>query len=398
LNRKYVIVVPDGAADSPLQIFGGKTVLETAVKPNIDSLSKNGVLGLCNTVPSSLQPGSDVAMMAVLGYDPVKYYSGRAPIEAVAQGINVTSEDWIFRTNLVTISHDKMADHSAGHISSEEGKIFIDELNNTFGSKQVQFYPGVGYRHLMVIDGYDFSDLVTSPPHDMIGKNIPDILPKGDNAGFLINMINESKKLFADNPVNINRRNLSENEASSVWFWGQGRKINMEPFEKKYGLKGAAITAVDLVKGLAKLIGFDFIKVKGATGYFDTDYKAKGLAAVEAINNYDIVLVHIEAPDEAGHAGEALIKKKAVEDIDEFIVGPVRKKLEEYGNWRMLVMPDHPTSVITRGHSGEPIPFTFYGSDINSGSDLTYGESNAAKTGLLINNGYELMERFLKQG
>jgi 2,3-bisphosphoglycerate-independent phosphoglycerate mutase len=396
LNRKYVIVVPDGAADSPLQIFGGKTVLEAAVKPNIDSLSKNGVLGLCNTVPSSLQPGSDVAMMAVLGYDPVKYYSGRAPIEAVAQGINVTSEDWIFRTNLVTISDDKMADHSAGHISSEEGKIFIDELNKAFGSDQVKFYPGVGYRHLMVINGYDFSGIVTSPPHDMIGKNISGILPKGDNAAFLINMINKSKKLFADNPVNKKRRSLGENEASSVWFWGQGRKINMEPFEKKYGLKGTAITAVDLVKGLAKLIGFDFIKVKGATGYFDTDYKAKGLAAIDAIDKYDIVLVHIEAPDEAGHAGEALIKKKAIEDIDEFIVGPVRKKLEEYGNWRMLVMPDHPTSVITRGHSGEPIPFTYFGSDINKGSDLTYGESNAAKTGLLINNGYELMERFLK--
>jgi 2,3-bisphosphoglycerate-independent phosphoglycerate mutase len=396
LNRKYVIVVPDGAADSPLQIFEGKTVLEASIKPNIDSLSKNGVLGLCNTVPASLQPGSDVAMMAVLGYDPVKYYSGRAPIEAVAQGINVTSDDWIFRTNLVTITDDKMADHSAGHISSEEGKIFIDELNKAFGSDQVKFYPGVGYRHLMVINGYDFSGIVTSPPHDMIGKNISGILPKGDNAAFLINMINKSKKLFADNPVNKKRRSLGENEASSVWFWGQGRKINMEPFEKKYGLKGTAITAVDLVKGLAKLIGFDFIKVKGATGYFDTDYKAKGLAAIDAIDKYDIVLVHIEAPDEAGHAGEALIKKKAIEDIDEFIVGPVRKKLEEYGNWRMLVMPDHPTSVITRGHSGEPIPFTYFGSDINKGSDLTYGESNAAKTGLLINNGYELMERFLK--
>lgn len=395
-NRKYVIVVPDGAADKPLPIFNGKTVLEAAVKPNIDSLSLNGVLGLCNTVPATLQPGSDVAMMAVLGYDPVKYYSGRAPIEAVAQGINVSSDDWIFRTNLVNVNDDKMADHSAGHISSEEGKILVDELNKAFGSDQVTFYPGVGYRHLMVVKGYDFSDLITSPPHDMIGKNISDILPKGKNAAFLINLINESKKLLADHPVNQKRKSLSKSVASSIWFWGQGRKINMEPFEKKYGLKGAAITAVDLVKGLAKLIEFDFIKVKGATGYFDTDYKAKGLAAIEAINNYDIVLVHIEAPDEAGHAGEAGIKKKAVEDIDEFIVGPVKKKLEEYGNWRMLVMPDHPTSVITRGHSGEPIPFTFSGSGINSSSNLTYGETNAAKTGLLINNGYELMEMFLK--
>jgi 2,3-bisphosphoglycerate-independent phosphoglycerate mutase len=396
-NRKYVIVVPDGAADRPLQIFEGKTVLEAAVKPNIDSLSKNGVLGLCNTVPSSLQPGSDVAMMAVLGYDPVKYYSGRAPIEAVAQGINVSSDDWIFRMNLVTVTDDKMADHSAGHISSEEGKIFVEELNKVFGSEQVKFYPGVGYRHLMVINGYDFSDIVTSPPHDMIGKNISEILPKGENAAILINIINESKQLFADHLINKKRRSLLENVASSVWFWGQGRKISMEPFEKKYGLKGAAITAVDLVKGLAKLIGFDFIKVKGATGYFDTDYKAKGLAAIEAIDKYDIVLVHVEAPDEAGHAGEAEIKKKAIEDIDKFIVGPVLKKLEEYGNWRMLVMPDHPTSVITRGHSGEPVPFTFSGTGVNNVSNLTYGESNASKTGLIVNNGYELMEMFLKK-
>ena len=394
-NRKYVIIVPDGAADRPLEIFNGKTILEAALKPNIDSLSKNGILGLCNTVPSSLQPGSDVAMMAVLGYDPVKYYSGRAPIEAVAQGINVSSDDWIFRTNLITITDDKMADHSAGHISSEEGKIFIDELNLKFGNDMVKFYPGVGYRHLMIIKGFDFSDIVTSPPHDMIGKNISEILPEGKNASFLIDLINKSKMLFADHPINKQRINLSENVANSIWFWGQGRKINMEPFEKKYGLKGAAITAVDLVKGLAKLIEFDFIKVKGATGYFDTDYKAKGLAAVKAIDNYDIVLVHIEAPDEAGHAGEAQIKKKTIEDIDEFIVGPVMQKLQKYGNWRLLVMPDHPTSVITRGHSGEPIPFTFSGNDIKNFSNLTYGESNAAKTGVIFNNGYELMETFL---
>ncbi len=396
MNNKYVIVVPDGAADKPLPVFNGKTIFEAAEIPNIDSISMNGIQGLCHTVPISLQPGSDVAMMAVLGYDPSEYYTGRAPIEAVAQGINVTDKDWIFRCNLVTVTDGKMADHSAGHISSEEGKIFIDELNESIGNEQIRFYPGVGYRHLMVADGYDCSDLKLQPPHDMIGSRIIDILPRGKNADFFIDLIAKSVQLFKDHKVNIERRNQKKNEASSIWLWGHGKKASMETFERKYGLKGAAITAVDLVKGLSKLIGFEYIKVEGATGYFDTNYKGKGLAAIEALRNFDIVLVHVEATDEAGHAGDAETKKRALEEIDKHIVGPVLTELKKYKSWRILVMPDHPTSVLTKGHSGEPVPFAMAGEGVAGTVHLPLSESNSEKTGMVFEKGFELMKYFLK--
>ena len=396
MSRKYVIVVPDGAADKPLQMFGDKTIFEAADKPNIDFIAMNGRQGLCQTVPPTLQPGSDVAMMAVLGYDPEKYYTGRAPIEAVAQGINVTENDWIFRCNLVTTANGKMVDHSSGHISSEEGKQFIEELNKALGSDRVKFYPGVGYRHLMVVKGYDFPDLQLQPPHDNIGKNVEELLPRGKNSKVLIDLIKKSENLFKNHSINLLRRNLKKNEATSIWLWGYGKKARMELFGKKYGLKGAAITAVDLVKGLAYLIGFDFIKVEGATGYFYTNYRAKGLAAIEAIKKYDIVLVHVEATDEAGHAGKADVKKKALEEIDKHIVGPVMAELRNYKSWRMLVMPDHPTPVSTQGHTGDAVPFAMMGEGISGELHLPMGENNAAKTGIKIDKGYQLMEYFLK--
>ena len=396
MSRKYIIIVPDGAADKPLQVFGGKTIFEAAEKPNIDFIAMNGMQGLCQTVPPTLQPGSDVAMMAVLGYNPEKYYTGRAPIEAVAQGIDVTENDWIFRCNLVTTADGKMIDHSSGHISSEEGKIFIDELNKSLGSEHVRFYPGVGYRHLMVVKGYDFPDLQLFPPHDNIGVKTDKLLPHGKNSDILVEFIKKSEKLLKDHKINLARRNLNKNEATSIWLWGHGKKARMELFEKKYGLKGAAITAVDLVKGLGLLIGFDFIQVKGATGYFDTDYCAKGLAAIEAIKKYDVVLVHIEATDEAGHAGKADVKKKALEEIDKHIVGPVMTELQKYKSWRILVMPDHPTPVSTQGHTGEAVPFAMMGDGINGDVHLPLGERNSARTGILFNDGYRLMESFLK--
>jgi 2,3-bisphosphoglycerate-independent phosphoglycerate mutase len=396
LSRKYVIVVPDGAADEPLEIFGGKTVIEAAKTPNMDWISTSGRQGLCRTVPPSLQPGSDVAMMAVLGYDPVRYYSGRAPIEAVAQGIEVSEDDWIFRCNLVTIADARMADHSAGHISSKEGKTLIEELNKVLGNSRAKFYPGVGYRHLLVIGGVDFADVRTQPPHDVIGQKIESILPRGRNAEILIDMMARSQQLLEDHDINRVRRDLGENPASSIWLWGQGKKARMEPFEKKYGLKGAAITAVDLVRGLAKLIGFDLVSVPGATGYWDTDYRAKGKAAVEAVRNHDIVLVHIEAPDEAGHAGNATIKKKAVEEIDKLIVGPILAELKKYKSWRILVMPDHPTPIGNQAHSGGPVPFAMAGDGVSSVVQLPFGETNAAQAGTRIDNGFELMEYFLR--
>jgi 2,3-bisphosphoglycerate-independent phosphoglycerate mutase len=248
----------------------------------------------------------------------------------------------------------------------------------------------------MVVNGYDFLDLQLRPPHDNIGKEIATLLPSGRNADVLIDLIQRSEKLFKNHTINLARRNLKKNEASSIWLWGHGKKARMELFEKKYGLKGAVITAVDLVKGLGNLIGFDFINVVGATGYFDTDYRAKGLAAIEAIKKYDIVLVHVEATDEAGHAGKADVKKKALEEIDTHIVGPVMAELKKYKHWRMLVMPDHPTPVSTQGHTGEAVPFAMIGDGVNGDVHLPLGETNAARTGIIFNDGYRLMEFFLK--
>jgi 2,3-bisphosphoglycerate-independent phosphoglycerate mutase len=392
---KYVIIIPDGAADEPLEQFGGKTVLEAAEIPNIDIISQTGKQGLVRTVAQKMTPGSDVAMMSLLGYDPQRFYTGRAPIEAVAMNIHLEPSDWVFRCNLVTIADEKMADHSAGHITTKEGAKLVEDLNKTLGNNYIKFYPGVSYRHLCVIKGIDF-DVYTAPPHDIIGQEISKNLPRGKNAEVLLELMAKSRQLMAEHEINRIRRDLGENQASSIWLWGQGKKAAMDSFKDKYGLKGAAITAVDLVRGLSKLIGFDLIKVEGATGFVDTNYKGKAAAAIEALDKYDIVLIHIEGPDEAGHAGNAEMKKKAVERIDKYIVGPVYQALGKYPGWRILVMPDHPTPVSRQAHSGEPVPFAMAGDRIEGILKKPFSEANAAQSGLKIEKGFELMEYFLK--
>jgi 2,3-bisphosphoglycerate-independent phosphoglycerate mutase len=392
---KYVIIVPDGAADEPIEQLDGKTILEAAQKPNMDKIAIMGKQGIVQTVPDKMEPGSDVAQMSLLGYDPAKYYTGRAPIEAVARNIELGPSDWVFRCNLVTIADEKMADHSAGHISTEEGTALIKEIDNLLGNEKMRFYPGVSYRHLLVFRGADF-DVQTYPPHDYIGTPVEKILPRGKGAEILRDLMSRSRQYFAEHDINKIRRDLHENQVSSIWLWGHGKKAGMENFEKRFGLKGAAITAVDLARGLAKLIGFDLIAVPGATGFLDTNYQGKGEAAIEALKNYDILFVHIEAPDEAGHGGNIMGKKKAVEQIDKFVVGPVLEALQKYENWRILVLPDHPTPVRTGSHSGEPVPFAMAGTGVSGVVQETYSEANAAKTGLKIKNGHELMEYFLK--
>jgi len=392
---KYAIIIPDGAADDPLEQFEGQTALEAASTPNIDRISSEGRQGLVRTVPSDMEPGSDVAQMSLLGYDPHRYYSGRAPIEAAARNIKLSLEDWVFRCNLVTIADGKMADHSAGHISTEEACKLIKELDDDLGSDQMRFHTGVSYRHLLVFKGVDF-DVQTYPPHDHIGTAAEKILPRGKGAEMLIDLMARSQQLFEGHDINRVRKDLGENQVSSIWLWGQGKRAQMERFEKRFGLRGAAITAVDLVRGLAKLIGFELISVPGATGFVDTDYQGKGAAAVEALEKYDIVFVHVEAPDEAGHNGNAGMKKTAIEEIDKHVVGPVLEALEARESWRILVMPDHATPVGTCAHSGEPVPFAMAGSDIKGILHKTFGESNAAQSGFKIENGFELMEYFLK--
>lgn len=395
MTAKYAIIIPDGAADEPLEQFAGQTVLEAAEIPNMDKISTLGRQGLVQTVPEGMEPGSDVAQMSLLGYDPKRYYSGRAPIEAVARNIKLSLEDWVFRCNLVTIADGKMADHSAGHISTVEAGNLIKELAEQLGNEQMTFHAGVSYRHLLVFKGIDF-DVQTYPPHDHIGKAIEKILPRGKGADLLIDLMARSQQLFANHDINRVRKDLGENQVSSIWLWGQGRKAQMERFQKRFGIKGAAITAVDLVRGLAKLIGFDLIDVPGATGFLDTNYQGKASAAIEALEKYDIVFVHIEAPDEAGHNGNIDMKKKAIELIDKHIVGPVFDALQKYQSWRILVMPDHPTPVRTCAHSAEPVPFAMAGHGISGIHQTTFGETNAAKSGFRIDNGFELMEYFLK--
>lgn len=392
---KYAIIVPDGAADEPLEQIGKKTVLQIAQTPNMDKISAQGRQGLVRTVPAGFEPGSDVAQMSLLGYDPLTFYTGRAPIEAVARNIKLSANDWVFRCNLVTICDGKMEDHSAGHISTEEAGKLIKDLNEQLAGEQFHFYAGVSYRHLLVFKGADF-DVQTYPPHDYIGSAIEKILPRGKGAEMLIDLIARSQQLFANHDINKVKKDLGENQVSSIWLWGQGKKARMESFKKRFGIKGAAITAVDLVRGLAMLIGFDLINVPGATGFVDTNYRGKASAAIEALDKYDLIFIHIEAPDEASHNGSIEMKQKAIEQIDKYIVGPVLEALQRYESWRILVLPDHPTPISSRAHSSEPTPFAMAGTDVSGILHTTFSEANAARSGFRIENGFELMEYFLK--
>ncbi|MFC1763599.1 cofactor-independent phosphoglycerate mutase [Planctomycetota bacterium] len=392
---KYVLIIPDGAADEPQELFDGQTVLEAARTPNMDRISTQGRQGMVYTVPDGFDPGSDVAQMTLLGYDARRYYSGRAPIEAAAQGIPLGPNDWVFRCNLVTLANDEMADHSAGQISTEEGRRLIEELAEHLGTENLEFHTGVSYRHLLVCKDMDFK-VQTYTPHDNIGRPVEKLLPRGKGADLLRDLMLQSMKFFATHDINRVRHDLGENPVSSIWLWGQGQQARMDSFQKQFGVRGVTIAAVDLVRGLAKLVGFDLIEVEGATGFVDTNYAGKGVAAIEALEEYDFVFVHIEAPDEAGHEGNAELKKKTIEQIDKHIVGPIHEALSLYDDWRILVMPDHPTPVRTRAHTADPIPFAMAGTAVTSVLKRPFGETNAAASGLCIDKGHELMEYFLK--
>ncbi len=391
---KYAIIIPDGAADLPLDELGGKTPLAAAEKPHMDWIAAHGKTGTVRNVPKALPCGSDVAILSVLGFDPRKYYTGRAPLEAAAQGIAIGPDEWVFRCNLVTIVDGRMEDYCAGHISTEEASPLIDELNRQLSGTHVKFYRGVGYRHLMTFRGE--CDLQTMPPHDILGQPVEAHRPQGAGADLLRTIMDRSVDILAAHDVNTVRRDLGENPATSIWLWGQGKMPALPSFADTYHVRAAAITAVDLVRGLAKLIGWDVIEVPGATGYVDTNYAGKGAAAVKALDDHDLVFVHIEAPDEAGHNADVKGKVHALGQIDRHIVGPVLKRLQAEGDeWRILVLPDHPTPCTVRTHTPEPVPFAVAGKRIEGVLTEPFTEENAAKSDLHIAKGFELMEFFL---
>ncbi|MCH8215413.1 MAG: cofactor-independent phosphoglycerate mutase [Planctomycetes bacterium] len=393
---KYVIIIPDGAADEPLEQFGGRTPLDAAETPNMDLICKLGRQGIVRTVPAGFEPGSDVAQMSLLGYPPERYYGGRAPLEAAARNIPLGPHDWVFRCNLVTLADGTMADHSAGHISTAEATSLIADLADLFEDQPgLEFHTGISYRHLLVFRDSDF-DCQTSPPHDHIGQSAEKILPRGKGSDLLRELMFRSMEFLECHDINKVRRDLGENTVSSIWLWGQGRKVMLARFQDQFGLSGVAITAVDLVRGLAKLIGFDLIEVEGATGFFETNYAGKAAAALEALEAYDLVFVHIEAPDEASHQGNAEMKLKAIERIDSRVVGPILESLRERDTWRIMVLPDHATHIRTCAHSDDPVPFAMAGTGIKSITEQRYGEANARKSGFRIDRGHELMEYFLK--
>ncbi len=394
---KYAIIIPDGAADEPLKELGGKTPLEAANTPNMDRLTREGKIGLVRTVPDGFESGSDVATMCLLGYDPAVYHTGRAPLEAAAQRIKLSPTDWVFRCNLVTVKDGIMKDHSAGGISNEEAKQLMDALRKRIDVPGIEFHDGVSYRNLMVYRGREEFDVKTKPPHEFPEEPIADWLPKGKGQEILWKIMLESHQAFENHPVNLARKAAGKNQATRCWLWGQGHAPSMPTFVDKFKVKsGCMITGVDLLRGLAVLLGWDVHEVEGMTSFHDTNYVGQGVDTAAMLDKYDLVLSHIEAPDEASHQADWKTKIEAIEAIDKHVVGPVMAKMQRFPEWRILVMPDHPTNIATRKHGYAPTLFSMTGTGVKSSGQPAYAEKYATASGLKIEKGHELMEFFLR--
>ncbi len=392
---KYALIVADGMADEPIESLGGRTPLEAAHTPNMDALAQTGRVGQVRLIPQSMDPGSDVANLSLFGYDPAKFYTGRAPIEAASLGLQLADDDCALRCNLVTLDEGRMIDYSAGHISTREAVLLIDFLNEKLGSAEVSFHPGVSYRHIVILRGVGRLDLDTTPPHDITGKKVSRYLPKGVDAETILDLMQRAEALLESHDVNVVRRDLGENPATNIWLWGQGGPLRLESFQHRFGLSGALISAVDLLKGLAVSAGLDVITVPGATGYLDTDYVAKGKYASRALADYDIVIVHVEAPDEASHEGDVSKKIAAIERIDADVVGPLWETLKAAADKRVLGTPDPATPMRRRTHAPEPVPFVLCGSSVPHVVTAPMNEKSAQESDLKIDVGHELMSYFL---
>ncbi len=397
---KYAIIIPDGCADEPQESLGGKTPLQAASIPAMDAVAAEGIVGRSINVPECLPPGSDVANLSLLGYDPLTHFTGRAPLEAAAQGIAMGPCDWAVRCNLVTVQDQVMKDFTAGHISTQEATSLLQSAQLRLGGGGVEFSPGVSYRNLMLLrtndPGGPFTrDTRTTPPHDLTDKSVLNDYPRGPGSDLLSRLMSDSMALFADHPVNQARVAAGKLPATNVWLWGLGRVPQLTPFADLYGVRGAMITAVDLLRGIATLFGWKRIEVPGATGYTDTDYAAKGRYAIEALKEVDLVCIHIEATDEASHEGDAPAKVKALEQIDRHVVAPVHAALKGYGQYRILISPDHPTPVRTKTHSHGVVPWTIAGTGIQPDEASSYSDVTAARSQRSFEEGWKLMTFFL---
>ncbi len=391
---KYCVIVPDGAADYPVAKLGEKTPLEAARTPNMDRAAREGLLGLTCHVPRRMTPGSSVAIMSAVGYDPVENYTGRGPLEAADMGIQMGPRDWAVRCNFVTAGDETLEDFTAGHISSEEAGVLIEALNDGLGSNEISFYAGTGYRHIMMYRGPLALAVETVPPHDVVGQLLRENFPRGENAELLIDLMERSRDVVGSHEVNQVRVDLGRNPANMVWLWGQGQKPSLESFRSRFGLAGGVVSAVNLVRGIGRLIGWEVIDVPGATGYVDTDYAAKGRYAIDGLRKHDLILVHIEAPDEASHDGDLKGKIRALEQIDREIVGPIMAQCAEQG-LRLLVMPDHVTSVEDGRHKHDSVPFLMWGAGVDASSGLPFTEAHARSTDIVIEQGHDLMPEFV---
>ncbi|MBN2579466.1 MAG: cofactor-independent phosphoglycerate mutase [Pirellulales bacterium] len=397
---KYALIIPDGCTDEPQEALGGRTPLQAARLPAMDAVAREGAVGWANHTPEALPAGSDTANLSLLGYDPIANYSGRAPLEAAAQGITLGPEDWAVRCNLVTVENQVMKSFTAGQISSSEAAELIRAAQEQLGSDRLQFHPGVSYRNLLIYRGTGrpapfTKDTRTTPPHDLTDQSVLDDYPRGPGSDLLNQLMTDSLAVFADHPVNTARRAASKLPATNVWLWGEGSAPHLKPFHDVYGVRGAMITAVDLLRGLAALLGWKRIDVPGATGYLDTDYAAKGRYAVEALKEVDLICVHVEATDEASHEGNVEEKIKALEQIDRHVVAPLHAALKTFGEYRILVSPDHPTPLRTKTHSHGNVPFALSGAGIAPDAAQTFDEPTAANSALKFPEGWRLMGWFL---
>lgn len=400
---KYLVMLCDGMADFPVEALGGKTPLEAADTPCMDRLAKDSEVGLVKTVMDGMKPGSDVANLSVLGYDPKIYYTGRSPLEAGSIGIDMKDTDVSLRCNLVTLSdepeyEDKtIIDYCAGDISTADAKILVDYLAEKLNNDEFKLYSGVSYRHCLIWNNGTMDIAPLTPPHDITGKPIKEYVPKNPNAKKLYELMKKSYELLKDHPLNKERIAKGLRPANSMWLWGEGKRANLDDFKEKYGVKGSMISAVDLLKGIGKFSNMNVVSVEGATGYIDTNFEGKAEAAIKEFENgQDFVYIHVEAPDECGHRNEMENKVKAISLIDHLILSPVVDALEKMGDFKVLVTPDHPTPLSLRTHTNDPVPYMIYDSRVKKNGPDSYNEKTAKETGIYVSEGYSLMKNFLK--